>query len=67
MEYKYVPNDVFVFRISLKREFEDKDITIYTKPFPDFPVGEYKSDEQVQKFYDDQENLVQEKYFTQQI
>ena len=66
MNKEYVDNDVFKFRISLKSEFEDKDITIYTKPFPDFPIGEYKSDEQLQKFYDDQEDLVQEKYFTQQ-
>lgn len=61
----YVDNDVFKFRISLKSEFEDEEITIYTKPFPDFPLGEYKSDEQVQEFYDKQEDLVQEKYFTQ--
>ena len=61
----YVDNDVFVFRISLKDEFKNDEITIYTKPFPDFPLGEYKSEEQVQNFYDAQEDLVQEKYFTQ--
>jgi len=66
MNKEYVDNDVFRFRISLKGELELDDITIYTKPFPDFPIGEYKSEEQVQKFYDDQEDLVQEKYFTQQ-
>jgi hypothetical protein len=66
MNKEYVDNDVFRFRISLKSELELDDITIYTKPFPDFPIGEYKSEEQVQKFYDDQEDLVQEKYFTQQ-
>lgn len=66
MNKEYVDNDVFRFRISLKSEFEDEDITIYTKPFPNFPIGEYKSEEQVQKFYDEQEDLVQEKYFTQQ-
>ena len=66
MEKKYVDNDVFKYRVSLKSDFIDEDITIYTKPFPDFPLGEYKSAEQVQKFYDDQEDLVQEKYFTQQ-
>ena len=61
----FVDNDVFKFRISLDRDFTDEEITIYTKPFPDFPVGKYKSDEQVQNFYDAQEDLVQEKYFTQ--
>ena len=62
----YVDNDVFRFRISLDRNFTDDEITIYTKSFPDFPIGEYKSEEQTQKFYDAQEDLVQEKYFTQQ-
>jgi len=66
MNKEYVDNNVFKFRISLKSEFEDEDITIYTKPFPDFPFNKYKSEEQVQKFYNDQEDLVQEKYFTQQ-
>lgn len=66
MNKEYVDNDVFRFRLSLKSELSLDDITIYTKPFPDFPIGEYKSEEQVQKFYDDQEDLVQEKYFTQQ-
>ena len=62
----YVDNDVFKFRITLKREFDEEDITIYTKPFPNFPVCGYKSEEHVQSFYDGQEDLVQEKYFTQQ-
>ena len=61
----FVDNDVFRYRISLNRDFTDEEITIYTKPFPDFPVGKYMSDEQVQNFYDAQEDLVQEKYFTQ--
>jgi len=61
----YVDNDVFRFRVSLDRNFTDDEITIYTKPFPNFPIGEYKSEEQTQKFYDAQEDLVQEKYFTQ--
>lgn len=65
-EKNYVPNDVFKFRVSLGWDFTDEDIVIYTKEFPDFPLGEYKSEEQVQKFYDDQEDLVQEKYFTQE-
>lgn len=58
----YVDNNVWKFRIDLKNHYTEK--TIYTQPFPDFPLGEYKSEEQVQKFYDDQEDLVQEKYFT---
>lgn len=58
----YVPNNVWKFRIDLKNHYTEK--TIYTQPFPDFPLSEYKSEEQVQKFYDDQEDLVQEKYFT---
>ena len=61
----FVDNDVFKFRISLNRDFIDEEITIYTKPFSDFHIGEYKSEELVQKFYDAQEDLVQEKYFTQ--
>jgi len=60
----YVDNDVWKFKIDLKNNYVEK--TIYTKPLPDFPIGEYKSEEQVQKFYDDQENLVQEKYFTKE-
>lgn len=66
MEKKYVDNDVFKYNISLRRDFAYDEITIYTKPFPDFPLGKYESDEQVQKFYDSQEDLVQERYFTQQ-
>ena len=66
MNKEYVYNDVFRFGISLKSELELDDITVYTKSFPDFPISEYKSEDQVQKFYDDQEDLVQEKYFTQQ-
>ena len=65
MEKKYVDNDVFKYRVSLISDFTDEDITIYTKPFPDYPL-DIKSDEQVQKFYDAQEDLVQERYFTQQ-
>ena len=60
----YVDNDVWKFRIDLKNNYVEK--TIYTQPFPEFPIGEYKSEEQVQKFYDDQEDLVQEKYFTKE-
>lgn len=66
MEKKYVDNDVFRFRCSLKWELTDEDITLYTKPFPDFPLGEYKSEEQVQNYYDAQDDLVQSRYFTKE-
>ena len=62
----YVDNDVFKFIISLDRKFTDDEITIYTKPFPDFPLDEYETENKTRKFYNDQEDLVQEKYFTQQ-
>lgn len=63
---KYVPNDVFKFNVSLGWDFKDKDIVVYTKPFPDLPRGERKSPEEIQKFYDSQEEIVQKKYFTQE-
>jgi len=62
----YVDNDVFRFRISLNSKFINDEITIYTKPFPDFPLDEYETENKTRKFYNDQEDLVQEKYFTQQ-
>ena len=63
---KYVPNDVFKFRISLNWDLDDEEITVYTKPFPEHSYAEFKSDEQWQKMYDDEEDLVQERYFTQE-
>lgn len=64
---KYVDNDVFVFRISLKDELELNDITVYTKPFPDLLLlGKSCTEEDWYKEYNKQEDLVQEKYFTQQ-
>ena len=51
---KYVDNDVFKFRCSLKWSLTDDDITVYTKPFPD-DVSDYK-----------QTSLVEEKYFTKE-
>lgn len=65
-ENKYVPNDVFKFRICLNPKFTDDQITLYTKPFPDFPPNEYETFKEAKEFYDNQEDLVQEKYFTQQ-
>ena len=59
----YVDNDVFKFRIDLKSHYIEK--TIYTQPFPEYPpLG--ASNEEYRKFYDDQEDLVQEKYFTKE-
>ena len=55
-EKKYVPNDVFKFRITLNWDLEDEEITVYTKPFPEHSYDEYESEE----------DLVQEKYFTQE-
>lgn len=63
---KYVPNDVWKFSISLK----DTDIykSVYTKPLPDFYVdltekerSKYKDSNE---YFNKQEDLVQEKYFT---
>ena len=67
MNKEYVDNDVFRFRISLKGELELDNITVYTKPFPDLPLlGKSCTEEEWYKEYDKQEDLVQDKYFTQQ-
>ena len=67
MNKEYVDNDVFRFRISLKSELELDDITVYTKPFHDLSLlGKDTTEEDLYKEYDKQEELVQEKYFTQQ-
>jgi len=67
MNKEYVDNDVFRFKISLKSELELDDITVYTKPFPDLPLlGKEATEEDWYKEYNKQEDLVQEKYFTQQ-
>lgn len=67
MDKKYVPNDVFKFNVRLGYVCSNKDIVIYTKPFPDLPYDEHKtSEEEIQKFYNSQEDLVQKKYFTQE-
>ena len=39
-EKEYVDNDVWKYRICLKNSDTEK--TIYTRPLPDFPIGEYK-------------------------
>ena len=66
LESKYVDNDVFKFSITLNGDLIGEDINIYTKPFPEFPLEKYKDQDQVDNFYDAQEDLVQEKYFTQE-
>lgn len=59
-EKKYVPNDVFVFRVA----FEDyNNITIYTKPFPE---PDYGGEEDIYMELERQENLVQSRYFTKE-
>lgn len=63
MEKKYVDNDVFRYRVSLKGDFIDKNITIYTKPFPD-PI--FINEDDFENEYKRQEDLIQEKYFTQE-
>lgn len=62
-ENKYVPNDVFQFRLNLKRDLGEFEIPIYIKPFPqpwdkDYDKSKYISPE-------NQEQIVQDKYFTQ--
>jgi len=54
MDYKkkYVPNDVFRFKINLDIEMED--ITVYTKPFPE------------DESYELCKQIVEDKYFTQE-
>lgn len=51
-EKKYVPNDVFRFSIYLGIKMED--ITVYTKPFPEYEP------------YELCEQIVKDKYFTQE-
>lgn len=63
MEKEYVDNDVFKYNISLRRDFAYDEITIYTKPFPN-PI--FINEDDFEKECQRQENLVQEKYFTQQ-
>ena len=61
MSKKYVPNDVFTFRVSLKEDSVNR--TVYTKPFPEIET------ETEDDFYDEmrnQEMLVQKKYFTKE-
>ena len=59
----YVDNDVWKYRVSLKWGFDDKDVVVYTKRFPD-PI--FISEDDFEKECKRQEDLVQEKYFTKE-
>lgn len=64
-EKKYVPNDVFEFTLYLKEKFEYfKRIHVYTKPFPRPWDKDY--DKSKELTLEEEENLVQEKYFTKE-
>lgn len=65
MNKKYVDNDVFQFRIQVDNDLFGEEITVYTKPFPKFILGELSEKEWYKEYYK-QEELVQEKYFTQE-
>lgn len=63
MNKKYVDNDVFIFKCTLKCDVHEIEIPIYIKPFPDIIFrDELDFIEEMNR----QENLVQEKYFTQE-
>jgi hypothetical protein len=65
MKKKYVDNDVFQFRIQVDNDLFSKEITVYTKPFHKFILGEL-SEKEWYKEYNKQEELVQKKFFTQE-
>ena len=58
----YVPNDVFKFRLTLKRGLDDLEFSVYVKPFPEDIECD---DESLENQSYQQEKLVKEKYFTQ--
>ena len=60
---KYVDNEVFKYSVHLKNNCLYE--TVYTKPFPEPPIGT-ATDEERYELYDRQENLVLEKYFTKE-
>ena len=63
MNKEFVDNDVFQFRIQVDNDLFNKEITVYTKPFPDII---FRDDLDFIEEMNRQENLVQEKYFTQE-
>lgn len=66
MEKEYVDNDVFKYRIELRWDIDWlPDITVYTKPFPEPWHKDYDPNKDTLTL-EEQEDLVQEKYFTQE-
>jgi len=62
MKKEYVDNDVFRFMVNLREDFSScGEITVYTKPFTEFP----EDDDKILEKMEAQENLVKEKYFNQ--
>ena len=55
---KYVPNEVYKFRCTLKHNLCNADETVYIKPLPEHLIDNLSLDEC--------EDLVMKKYFTQQ-
>ena len=59
----YVSNDVFQFRLNLKKDLEEFEIPIYVKPFPKPWDKDYNESKYIS--IKDKEQIVQDKYFTQ--
>ena len=62
-EKKYVPNEVFKFRVMLNDPLTYSVITIYTKPLPEI---QYTNDEEFWEEIKKQEIFVQSKYFSKE-
>ena len=60
---KYVPNDVFKYRVNFEKF---KEIIVYVKPFPPLPNESDLSWEQIKDEFTRREELVKEKYFTKE-
>lgn len=63
-EKKYVDNDVFKYRVSLRCDLDLDDVTVYVKPFPQPWHKDYDPSKEIS--LEEKEDLVQEKYFTQE-
>ena len=64
---QYVDNDVWKYRIELNWDINSIERTIYTKPFPDYyelPIYKRMKYQTSEKYFDEQEEIVKEKYFT---
>ena len=65
----YVDNDVWKYRIELNWDINSIEKTIYTKPFPDYydiPIEKRMKYQTSEKYFDEQEEIVKEKYFTKE-